>query len=226
MSLFKLITNVYFVVVTITMLYSFYLAIYKKITLRQKYFYLYISLVFLCDVFGYFIRVYFKIDQFYPYFTFLILHVAYFGYFYYLEFQNTNFKISSIIISVISIILIIGIQVNSNSLILSPEIFIVYIFYNILVGLIWFLYIINNIDDISITSKQSFWISIALIFWSVFGMLRYIPIYSLFKVDREFLKTINTAFSFVNVATYIIYIKALKCTGYNVLRNFNYLKNK
>lgn len=226
MILFKIIKNIYFVVVTITMLYSFYLAIFKKITLRQKYFYLYISLVFLCDVFGYFIRVNFKIDQFYPYFTFIVLHVAYFGYFYYLEFQNTNFKISSIIISLISIILIIGIQVKSNSLILSPEIFIVYIFYNILVGLIWFLYIINNIDDISITSKQSFWISIALIFWSVFGMLRYIPIYSLFKVDEEFLNTTNTVFGFVNVATYIIYIKALKCTGYNVLRNFNYLKNK
>lgn len=224
MNIFQIFSNVYFIVVFITMLYSLYLAIFKKITLKQKYFYFYMILVFICDVVGYYIRKFFEVDQFYFYFTYMVVHIIYFGYFYYLEFQNKKFKKITLVVTLLSFFAATIIQLSKKTFVFSSEIFIIFIFFNILLGLIWFLYIINNIDANSITSKQAFWVSIALIFWNVCGLLRYIPLYSLFEVDREFLRLINIIFSVVNIITYLLYLKGLKCAVYNVLRNFNYLK--
>lgn len=225
MKSFTILTYVYYIIVTALMLYSIYLALKKNIKSRQNYFFLYITFVFIIDVLGGFLRKKIQINQFYFYFPYTLFHIIYFGFFYYLAFKNKlSFKRITIVITFVSFFLIVIEQFRTLSLTLSNNVFLIVVIFNILLGLTWFVYTVNNIDDVNITNKYTFWITLAIILWSVFAFFRLFPIYELFKIDKELLKFLNITFSIINIITYLLYFKALSCTNYNVLRNFNHFK--
>lgn len=227
MKMLEILSYIYYIVVIVLMLYSLYLAFKQNIKSKQNYFFVYVTIVFILDVLGVFLRKNFHINQFYFYFPYTLFHIIYFGCFYFLEFKKKLlFKRLALTITIISFFLVILEQYKTSSLILSNNLFLIMVIFNILLGLIWFVYIINNIDDVNITNKQVFWVTIAIILWSIFAFFRLFPIYVLFKIDKELLSLINITFSIINIITYLLYLKALRCTNYNVLRNFNYFKSR
>ena len=224
MKLSLLFVYINFLIISFSLIYSIYLLLKKNIGYKQKYFFVYLFFVFITEVLGYFLRKTFGINYFFFYYPGVILNVLYFGCFFYLEFRSLILKRLAFFLTIISLGAILLFQYYDGTLMISSNVYLIVVFFDLILALIWFYQIINNIDDIFITHKQAFWVSIALIFWNVCGLLRYIPLYSLFEVDREFLRLINIIFSVVNIITYLLYLKGLKCTVYNVLRNFNYLK--
>lgn len=67
MQVSNILSNIYDIVVTITMLYSLFLLFWKKYRKRQRHFYLYITIIFLIDAVGISIgRKYFGLDQYCP----------------------------------------------------------------------------------------------------------------------------------------------------------------
>lgn len=76
-------------------------------------------------------------------------------------------------------------------------------------ALYWLGYKIINIDNRKITTNPKFWISVGLILWSSFFILRSIPMYLFEKMDEEFQQTLRNIFYLVNIVFYILVFIAL-----------------
>ena len=48
------------------------------------------------------------------------------------------------------------------------------------------------------------------------------PMYDLYKAKDGFLDVIIDVFQVINIATYLLFLKGLRCTEYNILRSFNH----
>ena len=85
----KILDYIYYMIVTISLIYSLYLWVKKGYTAKQKYFFLYLVAVFIVDVLGLvFIRKAFKIHQTYLFFPFIIFSILYFRYFYIQDYKT------------------------------------------------------------------------------------------------------------------------------------------
>lgn len=217
-------SNIYDIVVTITMLYSLYLLFWKKYKKRQRHFYLYITIIFLIDTVGISIgRKYFEIDQFYFYFPLFIFTISYFAYFFGKDYKDKVNKTILYLLTFIAFILLFVFQIkNDKLLVISTTTILVVILYQLILCLQWFWYIVNHADEQNIIHKQAFWVSCALLIWSTFALFRMYPMYDLIKIDSAFLATIIDFFQVVNIITYLLYIRGLRCTDYNILRTFNH----
>lgn len=205
------------------MLYSFYLLFWKKYKKRQRHFYLYITVIFLIDSIGINMgRKYFDIDQFYFYFPLFIFTILYFGYFYLNDYKDKFNRILLVSLAILSLIFIVFYQIQEDSLVISSNLFLVLIVYQLVLALQWFLYIVYHADEQNIIHKQAFWVSCALLLWSTFALFRMYPMYDLNKTDASFLSTVIDVFHVVNIVTYLLYIRGLRCTEYNILRTFNH----
>ncbi|WP_157859408.1 hypothetical protein [Chryseobacterium angstadtii] len=76
-------------------------------------------------------------------------------------------------------------------------------------ALFWMGYRIINVDNRKITAHPRFWISVGLILWSSFFILRSIPMYLFEKIDEEFQKMLRNVFYIVNIVFYILFFIAL-----------------
>lgn len=205
------------------MLYSLFLLFWKKYRKRQRHFYLYITIIFLIDAVGISIgRKYFGLDQFYFYFPLFIFTILYFGYFYLIDYKGKFNRILLVSLVLLSLFFLVFFQVQEESLVISTNVFLVLIIYQLILALQWFWYIVNHADEQNLIHKQAFWVSCALILWSIFALFRMYPMYDLSKTDVGFLRAIIDAFQVVNIITYLLYIRGLRCTDYNILRTFNH----
>lgn len=76
-------------------------------------------------------------------------------------------------------------------------------------ALFWMAYRIVNVDNRQITAHPKFWISVGLIMWSSFFILRSIPMYLFENIDEEFQKMLRSIFYIVNIVFYILFFTAL-----------------
>ena len=213
----------YDMVVLITMLYSFYLLFWKKYGKKQRHFYLYIVFIFIVDVLrNYIDYLRYEINQFYFYFPLFFVTVCYFVYFFIQEYKDVLNRILLIFASLLSIFFVAFFQYKVNDLTISTSTLLVLIVYQLFIVLQWFWYIINHTDEQKITDKQAFWVSCALLIWSTFALFRMYPMYDLNKIDNNFLSSIISFFSVINIVTYLLYLRGLKCVNHNVLRSFNH----
>lgn len=225
MLLYKFLSSIYSLVVIITTIYSFYLLFKLKISKKQKYFYIYIFSVLFVDVIMMSIRSKFNFNQYYIYLPFIFISIVYFGLFYYLTFKSSFFKNFVTVASLLSLFLISLFIVLEKQKIISSNIYLILIIFYIVMSLLWFFYIINHIDEQRITYKQEFWVSCALLFWSIFALFRMYPLMEIYNLDKEFSYLFGNLFSIVNIITYLLFLKGLTFTNYNILRSFNYFKS-
>ncbi|WP_141395620.1 hypothetical protein [Chryseobacterium timonianum] len=76
-------------------------------------------------------------------------------------------------------------------------------------ALFWMGNRIVNVDNRKITEHPKFWISVGLIVWSSFFILRSIPMYLFETIDEEFQKMLRALFYIVNIVFYILFFVAL-----------------
>ena len=88
-------------------------------------------------------------------------------------------------LTIISLGAILLFQYYDGTLMISSNVYLIVVFFDLILALIWFYQIINNIDDIFITHKQAFWVSTGLLLWSIFNLFRLYPLYFLYESDNE-----------------------------------------
>ena len=220
----KILDYTYDIVVAIAMIYSIYLWVKKGYTAKQKYFFLYLVAVLIVDVFGLLIRKTFDLPQAYLYFPFIIFSILYFRYFYVQEYKTKKDHYFLNTISVISIGMSFYFQFSIGFPQFNNNTFLMMILFFLLASLQWFLYIIRFVDEQNITVKQSFWVSFALIFWSIFALFRMYLGTWLYNYNQDIFNVIKFLFSVFNIVMYIFFIKGLRCVDYNILRTFNSFK--
>lgn len=208
----------------VAMLYSIFLWVKKKYTAKQRYMFVYLIVVFLVDIIGLYIRKVFKIDQFYFYLPFNLFSIFYFGYFFNKEYKSKNYKNFLNILTAVALVFVLYIQIKAHSIEIDSQIFLVIVLFFLMISLQWFFYIMNYIDEQEITRKQAFWVSLALIIWSIVALFRLFLNKWLYDYDKDIFRTISYIFSIANIAMYLMFIKGLRCLDYNILRTFNSFK--
>lgn len=224
MKLSLLFVYINFLIISFSLIYSIYLLLKKNIGYKQKYFFVYLFFVFITEVLGYFLRKTFGINYFFFYYPGVILNVLYFGCFFYLEFRSLILKRLVFFLTIISLGAILLFQYYDGTLMISSNVYLIVVFFDLILALIWFYQIINNIDDIFITHKQAFWVSTGLLLWSIFNLFRLYPLYFLYESDNELSQILSIVTNFVTVISYLMYLRGLRSTEFNVLRTFNHFK--
>lgn len=225
MMIIVILKYIYYIVTTLAMIYSIYLWVKKGYTDKQKFFFIYLILVFIVDIIGVlYIRKTFKIPQTYLFFPLVIFSILYFRYFYIQDYKTKKDHYFLNVVTVISIGMSFYLQFSIDFPKFNNNVFLILILFFLLASLQWFLYIIRFVDEQNITVKQSFWVSFALLFWSIFALFRMYLGTWLFNYNRDIFNVINFLFSVCNVMMYSFFIKGLRCVDYNVLRTFNSFK--
>lgn len=81
--------------------------------------------------------------------------------------------------------------------------------FSILNTLLWFYQKINSNDMEKITEDPSFWISSALLLWSVFSIFRIIPMFLFSSTDEGFHEILRMVMYIVNIIMYSMFYVAL-----------------
>ena len=190
-------------------------------------FYLYISTITLCLA----ASVYFKLARqryLWVYFSGVLFFefvqnykllpevvYCYSSLFYILFFLNlyqTQIRFNKIVIVFLNLVLLsTGIYFNLDSEHFSISLGILMSLIYISLTLIWFFGQLQNSDEDPLFKKQFFWISSALLIWSVFFIFRLIPMNYFNIHDHQFLQTLNLIFQLITIFTYILFLKALSC---------------
>ena len=221
----KFLDYIYNIVVILAMIYSLYLWVKKGYTAKQKYFFVYLVIVFIVDVIGFeYIRKAFNIHQTYLFFPFIIFSILYFRYFYVQEYKTKKDHYFLNTISAISIGMSFYYQFSIGFPQFNNNTFLMMILFFLLASLQWFLYIIRFVDEQNIMVKQSFWVSFGILFWSIFALFRLYLGTWLYSYNQDIFRVINLLFSVFNIVMYIFFIKGLRCVDYNILRTFNSFK--
>jgi hypothetical protein len=172
--------------------------------------FIYLIAVFFVDVLGIYIRQAFQIDQFYLFMPFNVLSIVYFSYFFLVDYQNNLNKYFLYGISFLTMLVITYIQLETPIIKIDTRIFVALVLFFLLISLQWLLYIINHIDEENITQKQAFWVSVALIIWSVFALFRLFLNQWLYDYDRDIFSIIAYLFNIANITMYLFFIQGLR----------------
>ena len=208
--LFKILSLIYDTVIFTAMSYSIYLWLKKGYAHKQRFMFIYLIAVFFVDVLGIYIRQAFQIDQFYLFMPFNVLSIVYFSYFFGIDYQNNINKYFLYGISFLTLLVITYIQVETPIIKIDAQIFVALVLFFLLISLQWLLYIINHIDEENITHKQAFWVSVALIIWSVFALFRLFLNQWLYDYDRDIFSIIAYLFNIANITMYLFFIQGLR----------------
>lgn len=104
MMIIVILKYIYYIVTTLAMIYSIYLWVKKGYTDKQKFFFIYLILVFIVDIIGVlYIRKTFKIPQTYLFFPLVIFSILYFRYFYIQDYKTKKDHYFLNVVTVISI---------------------------------------------------------------------------------------------------------------------------
>lgn len=79
----------------------------------------------------------------------------------------------------------------------------------ILLSFLYFFVQLKSRSQIYIFQKEGFWVSVAILFWSVFFLFRIIPMPWLAENDVGFLLFINTVFKVATVVNYVFFVIAV-----------------
>lgn len=221
----KFLNYFYYIVVTITMIYSIFLWLKKGYISKQKYFFIYMITVFVLDVLGnLYIKNSFKINSNYLFFPQILMMFLYFRYFFIKDYEHKNDRKFLNSVTALSLLLTFYFQFSVGFSTFNNKIFLVIILFYLLISLQWFLHSIGSENEQDITVKQSFWVSTGILLWCVFALFRlYLGTY-IYHYNQDVFIIINFLFSIFTIIMYIFFIKGLKCVDYNILRTFNYLK--
>ena len=208
--LFKILSLIYDTVIFTAMSYSIYLWLKKGYAHKQRFMFIYLIAVFFVDVLGIYIRQTYQIDQFYLYMPFNVLSIVYFSYFFGIDYQNNINKYFLYGISFLTLLVITYIQLETPIIKIDAQIFVALVLFFLLISLQWLLYIINHIDEENITHKQAFWVSVALIIWSVFALFRLFLNQWLYDYDRDVFSIIAYLFNIANITMYLFFLQGLR----------------
>jgi len=201
--------KIYETVVFITFLYSIYLLIYRKKSRQQFYLYIYLFTVLLIDILPVNFPQLIKTSRNLLFTTYIIFSIIYFGFVYHQNITARNFRILNCII--LSVLVIINfwnfryfsiLQISFIPMISLPMSF-------IYLSISWYIFKLKNVNESKITEDLIFWISSGILIWSVFFIFRAIPMYFLQENDPELLSLVITAFSIINIITYLLFLIGL-----------------
>ena len=113
-------------------------------------------------------------------------------------------------ISFLTLLVITYIQLETPIIKIDAQIFVALVLFFLLISLQWLLYIINHIDEENITHKQAFWVSVALIIWSVFALFRLFLNQWLYDYDRDVFSIIAYLFNIANITMYLFFLQGLR----------------
>lgn len=201
--------RIYEIVVLITFLYSIYLLIFKKKSEQQFYLYVYLLIVILIDIIPVNFPNLIKVDRNLMFIGYIILSIIYFGIIYQKNIKNRIFRILNIGILITLILLnIYKFQIqNTDRLNFIPMISLPILF--VYLSISWYLLKLKDVDETKITNDFLFWISSGILIWSVFFIFRAIPMYFLQENDPVLLSLVISAFSVVNIITYVLFLVGL-----------------
>lgn len=194
----------YLVNIYLTILFFCLVVSINQRTARQRFLWLYFSVVLVIEStkifqWGNFSSVIYTYSS--------LTYILFFLYYYIL------LKINKILISVlaiVSIILYFYFVVHCDDDYPIPVGILMSLIY-IILSLLWFANQLLHTDAIRIHNKQSFWVSFSLLIWSVFFLFRLIPMYWLNINDTDFLKDINLGYQIITIISYFVFLRGLFC---------------
>lgn len=181
---------------------------------QSTYFVFYSIFVILTESISQLLNYYFEINNGIIYNIFSIGSGIYIYYFYYKNIVNSKARSLVIVLAGISIIVMFKFFIDFGVKYYNIQSGTTYALFNILVSLIWFYDLIQNPDEISATKKQAFWVSAALLLWSVFFFFRIIPMYFFQNKDPNFMSLLQYIFNSINIVTYLLFIQGVLCSRY------------
>ncbi|KFF27799.1 hypothetical protein SAMN02787073_1129 [Chryseobacterium vrystaatense] len=204
-----ILNSIYEIVVLISFLYSLYILIIKKKSKQQFYFFLYLLMVILIDILPVNLYRMITFNRNLLFTAYIILSIIYFGLIYYRSIEGKIFRILNLVFSVTLIFFIFYKSQIKNveklefvSLISLPVFF-------IFLSISWYVFKLKNVNEKTIVSDFLFWISSAILIWSVVFIFRAIPMYFLQENDAGLLNFLISVFSIVNIVTYSLFLIGL-----------------
>lgn len=200
----EIINFCYQIVLTIAFCLSLYY-LWRFGAKKQHYLFLYLGLAFFVELILYLCSIFLpdlKLDFVYHYFT--LLAVAYFTFVYRSDTKGFYRKIYLMVF-----FLFLGIafsQIFSGSNNLSQVVAFSFAFVHIIFALTRFAFEILNASEESIHKKPLFWVSTAILFWSIFFLLRIAPRFVFSKTDAEFHTISKLIFGAANIVTYVLFM--------------------
>jgi len=137
-----------------------------------------------------------------------VIGIGYFGFIYFKEtHKNTVIKVGCLLFLVLS-----GIFIFTSKTDYSIVTGYLYSLFLIFISLFWmYQKITEDHQEDNILNLSFFWLSISLLFWSVFYIFRMFPMYYFNNEDEGFLKEISKVFTLINIITYLLFMRSLFC---------------
>lgn len=200
---------IYEIVVLISFVYSLYIGLIKNKSKQQFYFFLYLLMVILIDIIPVNMYTLIKFNRNLLFTVYIILSILYFGCIYQMNIKNKVFRVLNFLLSItlISFIFYKSQIQNVEKLefisIISLPVFFIFI------SISWYIFKLKNVNEKTIVSDFLFWISSAILIWSVVFIFRAIPMYFLQKNDSGLLNFLISVFSLINIVTYLLFLVGL-----------------
>lgn len=200
--MYVILQHIYLLVLFLVAFYSLYLRLIKG--KQQDFLSVYLGITLFVEILMYVIYEFFNDNS---NFGFLYNGYIFFCAYFFLKYFNRNQKIefvrlNNINFSIFVIVYAVFILKNYQEVnqIIGISFSMIYIIYS----LIWFYGKLKYPDSNTITDDSKFWISTALLFWSVFFILRIIPRYLFSKIDDDLLLTSQSFFFIINSVFYLL----------------------
>lgn len=167
-------------------------------TARQRYLWIYFSLVFTSEL-----LIHYEILDRKIYDNLNIIYIVFFLIYYYPKLKRILRNFVWIFLLLICILLpFIG----------KEKLSVLQVFSYILLSIMWFYNEIKKPNEIAIYKKMTFWISASLLLWSVIFFMRIVPAHFFAKEDLDFLEnTISKMYQIIVILSYVIFFKGLVC---------------
>lgn len=182
----------------------------KKRISEQKYLFVYLLITCFIEYYSWISKIYFNnfINGIYYNFYFLICLIFFYFFYKIVLVKRHQYIILMFFICSLFYILIFTKFYHLN---FDYGTGVVFSIFCIITSLLWYYQKLNIFDNKNILDDPYFWITSAILFWSVFFIFRSVPMFFLKKNDPEFLKLLKTIQYCVNILMYIMfYIAILK----------------
>lgn len=200
---------IYEIVVLISFFYSLYVGLIKNKSKQQFYFFLYLLMVILIDIIPVNMHTLVAFNRNLLFTVYIILSILYFGCIYQMSIKNKVFRVLNFLLSITLIFFIFYKSQIQNveklefiSIISLPVFF-------IFISISWYIFKLKNVNEKTIVSDFLFWISSAILIWSVVFIFRAIPMYFLQENDSGLLNFLISVFSLINIVTYLLILVGL-----------------
>lgn len=192
-------------VIPILYIIVIYLCLFISFLHRKRdeyYLFIYFLIVAVVETLTLFFPV--EINRIYSAISFF--YIAYFTYYFAKQINHKRKLIYSLgVLAAISSLVFILFSEYSFSVALGVTISVFYI----ILALFWLFDQIKNVQKVFILKKQAFWVSTALLFWSVIFLFRITLMHWLEANDYAFLVVLDKIFKFSVVLTYVFFLIAV-----------------